>query len=78
MKDISRIKLEIDKNSLLFLPQFNSNIALIVKNLRTLAKEENIRNNDVLIPDDCEQYGFVEGNHNLENLILFLADMLEE
>ncbi len=78
MKDIANIKLEIDKHSLLYLPQTNNNITLIVKNLRTLAKEENIKNNNVLIPDKCEKYGFVEGYHNLENLLLFLADMLEE
>ncbi len=78
MRDITRIKLEIDKNSLLYLPQTNGNISLIVKNLRTLAKEENIKNNNVLIPDKCEKYGFAEGSHNLEDLLLFLADMLEE
>lgn len=78
MKDITKIKLEIDKYSLLYLPQFNDNITLIIKNLRKLAKEDNIKNNDVLIPDECEKYGFVEGSHNLEDLLLFLADMLEE
>lgn len=78
MKDITKIKLEIDKNSLLYLPQANNNISLIVKNLRTLAKKKEIKNNRVLVPYDCEKYGFVEGYHNLENLLLFLADMLEE
>jgi hypothetical protein len=78
MKDITSIKLEIDKNSLLYLPQANNNISLIIKNLRTLAKEEDIKNNHVLIPDKCEKYGFAEGSHNLENLLLFLSDMLEE
>ena len=53
-------------------------LILIIENLRTLAKEDNIKNNDVLIPDECEKYGFVEGSHNLEDLLLFLADMLEE
>jgi hypothetical protein len=78
MKDITSIKLEIDKNSLLYLPQADNNISLIIKNLRTLANEEDIKNNQVLIPDKCEKYGFAEGSHNLENLLLFLADMLEE
>jgi hypothetical protein len=78
MKDITNIKLEIDINSLLYLPQLNDNISLIIENLRTLAKEDNIKNNSVLIPDRCEKYGFAEGSHNLEDLLLFLADMLEE
>lgn len=78
MKDITNIKLKIDIESLLYLPQFDNNISLIIKNLRKLAKEDNIKNNDVLIPDRCEKYGFVEGSHNLEDLLLFLADMLEE
>lgn len=78
MKDITNIKLEIDINSLLYLPQLNNNISLIIENLRTLAKEDNIKNNNVLIPDRCEKYGFAEGSHNLEDLLLFLADMLEE
>lgn len=61
-----------------YLPQANNNISLIIRNLRTLAKEEGIRNSHVLIPDKCERYGFAEGSHNLGNLLLFLADILEE
>ena len=78
MKDLTRIKLEIDKSSLLYLPQSNNKISLIIHNLRILANEEEIKNSAVLIPDKCEKYGFVEGYHNLENLLRFLADMLEE
>lgn len=79
MKDIAKIKIKIDKNSLLYLPQAADNkISLIIANLRILAKEEDIINSQVLIPDECEKYGFSEGSHNLENLLLFLADMLEE
>ena len=78
MKDITRIKLEIDKNSLLYLPQSNNKISFIIHNLRKLANEEDIKNNMILIPDGCEKYGFVEGYHNLESLLRFLADMLEE
>lgn len=78
MKDITRIKLEIDKNSLLYLPQSNNKVSLIIHNLKKLANEKDIKNNTVLIPDGCEKYGFVQGYHNLENLLRFLADMLQE
>jgi hypothetical protein len=32
----------------------------------------------LIIPDECEIYGFSEGKHNLGILLHFLADMLEE
>ena len=79
MKDIAKIKILIANNSLLYLPQAaDNNISKIIANLRNLAKEEDIISSQVLIPDRCEKYGFAEGSHNLENLLLFLANMLEE
>ena len=34
-------------------------------------------NQTVIIPNNCEKYGFVEGEHKLDTLLHFLADMLE-
>jgi hypothetical protein len=43
-----------------------------------VSEDCDISKETLLIPDDCEQYGFVEGKHNLGILLHFLADMIEE
>jgi hypothetical protein len=30
------------------------------------------------MPDDCEKFGFIEGQYNIGTMLHFLADMLEE
>jgi hypothetical protein len=50
----------------------------LVDTLRIIAIDKHLKDKTVLIPDDCEKYGFAEGKHNLGELLYFLADMLEE
>lgn len=50
----------------------------LVQNLRTVASDSSFQSKNLLIPNNCEQYGFVSGYHNLTDLLQFLADMLEE
>ena len=49
----------------------------LVSMLRTISKDERFSKQTVVIPDDCGQYGFAEGEFNLPELLYFLADMLE-
>lgn len=49
----------------------------LVSMLRIISKDERFSKQTVVIPDDCEQYGFAEGEFNLPKLLYFLADMLE-
>lgn len=59
-------------------PVQSEKIGILVKALRLVATDDDIKNRKLCIPDECEQYGFVEGYHNLGELLYFLADMLEE
>ena len=53
-------------------------IKVLVEALRMVSKDVDISKEILLIPDECEKYGFVEGYHNLGNMLHFFADMLEE
>lgn len=53
-------------------------IGILVNALRMVAKDEEIKSRSLLIPDNCEEYGFAEGTHNLGQMFQFFADMLEE
>ena len=53
-------------------------IKVLVDALRMVSEDCDISKETLVIPDDCEQYGFVEGEHNLGILLHFLADMIEE
>jgi len=59
-------------------PKPSEKIAILVKALRLVAKDEFIKSQELYIPDDCEKYGFAEGKHNLGTMVQFFADMLEE
>ena len=50
----------------------------LVNFMRMCADNFDIRKEKIYIPDDCEKYGFVEGNHNIGQMMRFFADMLEE
>lgn len=50
---------------------------MLVDVLRCASMDKNIIGQKVIIPDDCEKYGFVEGNFDVSAMIHFLADMLE-
>ena len=49
----------------------------LVNLLRIISEDVRFVGQSVVIPDQCEQYGFVEGNFDLPMLLHFLADMLE-
>nr|WP_299036980.1 hypothetical protein [uncultured Psychrobacter sp.] len=49
----------------------------LVELLRIISKDQRFFEQTVVIPDDCEQYGFTEGEFDLPKLLHFLADMLE-
>ncbi len=49
----------------------------LVNMLRIISEDKRFIGPTVVIPDDCGQYGFIQGEFNLPNLLYFLADMLE-
>ena len=49
----------------------------LVSMLRIISEDKRFSGQTIVIPDDCEQYGFAEGEFNLPELLYFLADMLE-
>lgn len=57
-------------------------IPLIVRDelantLNIIGKDSRFKDQTLIIPDNCEKYGFVQGEFDLQQLISFLADMLE-
>ena len=67
----------IGDNSVYFATK-SEKIEILVNALRLVSSDEDIKKQKLLIPDNCEKYGFVEGLHNLNTFLHFLADMLEE
>ena len=49
----------------------------LVSMLRIISEDKRFSGQTIVIPDECEQYGFVEGEFDLPSLLYFLADMLE-
>lgn len=49
----------------------------LVSMLRIISEDKRFSGQTIVIPDDCEQYGFAEGEFKLPELLYFLADMLE-
>ncbi|MGP5551521.1 hypothetical protein ACTXNE_12715 [Psychrobacter namhaensis] len=49
----------------------------LVSTLRIISEDSRFAGQTVIIPDDCEKYGFAEGEFDLPQLLEFLADMLE-
>ena len=49
----------------------------LVSTLRISSEDSRFAGQTVIIPDDCEKYGFKEGEFDLPELLEFLADMLE-
>jgi hypothetical protein len=56
----------------------SNKIKVLVDALRLASEDNDIKNEILFIPDDCEKYGFAKGEHNLSVLLHFLSDMLEE
>jgi hypothetical protein len=49
----------------------------LVSTLRIISEDSRFSGQTVVIPDECEQYGFAQGEFDLPQLLEFLADMLE-
>ena len=49
----------------------------LMSTLRIISEDSRFFGQTVIIPDDCEKYGFAEGEFELPQLLAFLADMLE-
>lgn len=49
----------------------------LVSMLRIIGEDIRFTGQTVIIPEDCEQYGFINGEFDLPALLYFLADMLE-
>ena len=50
----------------------------VINTLRILCLDKSLHEQTVFIPDGCEEYGFSEGHYQVADLLVFLADMLEE
>jgi len=68
----------IEKDNTVSFQGQSEKIKILVNALRLVSTDPDIKIRDLIIPDDCEKYGFAEGEHNLSVLLHFLADMLEE
>lgn len=60
------------------IPTSSKKISILVQALRQVSEDKEMMSRTLYIPDDCEKYGFNEGQYNLSQMIRFLADMLEE
>ena len=49
----------------------------LVSTLRIISEDSRFAGQTVVIPDECEQYGFAQGEFDLPQLLEVLADMLE-
>lgn len=75
--NIHKITVEQDNDELL-----ESQIPAVVRDelvstLRIISEDSRFAGQTVVIPEECEQYGFAEGEFDLPQLLEFLADMLE-
>lgn len=82
MVNIENLTINIGTKSSVSNEFLDSQDSLIVRDelvnmLRIISEDERFSKQTVVIPDDCEQYGFAEGEFNLPELLYFLADMLE-
>lgn len=49
----------------------------LVSTLRIISEDTRFAGQTVIIPDECEKFGFAQGEFDLPDLLEFLADMLE-
>jgi hypothetical protein len=82
MIKIENLTININKVSVEDDELLNSQIPSVVRDelvstLRIISEDSRFADQTVIIPDDCEKYGFAEGEFDLPQLLEFLADMLE-
>lgn len=61
-------------NNLNYEPKINA----LVNSLRIIAEDDEFIGKEIVIPNGSDQAYFIEGNHRLDKLLYYLADMLEE
>lgn len=76
--ELTLITNAVEKDKSVFFAGPSEKIKILVDALRLASSDTDIQREKILFPDDCEKYGFAEGEHNLSVLLHFLADMLEE
>jgi hypothetical protein len=53
-------------------------IKVLVDVLRVVAKDKDLIDKKLFIPEGCQNIGFCEGYYEIGTLLHFLADMMEE
>lgn len=76
--ELTKTNTSLEKDKTVYFAGESKKIKILVDALRIASSDNFIKNRTLTIPDDCEKYGFAEGNHNLGVVLHFLADMLEE
>lgn len=82
MINIENMTINIDNSSLASNKLLDTEDSVVVRDelvnmLRIISEDKRFIGQTVVIPDNCGQYGFAEGEFNLPDLLYFLADMLE-
>ena len=49
----------------------------IIDILRSYSQKKGIKDAKLLIPNNCQYVGLIEGEHDLGELLHFIADMIE-
>lgn len=76
--NIHKVSVETESNDELLDSQIPAVVRdELVSTLRIISEDTRFAGQTVVIPDECEQYGFAQGEFDLPQLLEFLADMLE-
>ncbi len=76
--ELTKVNTSLAKDKTIYFAGESEKIKVLVDALRIVSSDNSIKIRTLIIPDDCEKYGFAEGDFNLGVLLHFLADMLEE
>jgi hypothetical protein len=78
MNEIIETNCQIAKTNSHYFADKSKKILILVNALRLVSADLFIKNQTLIIPNNCEKYGFSKGYHNLSQMLHFFADMLEE
>jgi hypothetical protein len=76
--ELEVINTSVVKDKSVYLAEPSEKIKILVDALRLVSSDQDIKIRELIIPDECEKYGFIEGKYNLSLFLQFIADMLEE
>lgn len=57
---------------------YSEKISFIVNVLRSIENDPDLKDHQLIIPDECEYLGFLPGYYDTGGYLHFIADMLEE